>query len=199
MQIIKKHADFIFEKLEEVFPDNFGVIHSNKSQNFRLRTLADFTENRLRGIVTTDIMARGLDIPKVSYVFNFEIPEIPEQYVHRIGRTGRAEQKGIAISFFTPKEETLLLDIEIMMDKEIQKQEFPEEVVVSNVKIASEKEFIKMKNPHTVKLPQGGEAFHEKKDKNKKINLGGPSKRKPPKKYGANRNQQKQKAKKKKK
>ena len=195
----KKHADLIFEKLEEVFPDSFGVIHSNKSQNFRLRTLADFTENRLRGIVTTDIMARGLDIPKVSHVFNFEIPEIPEQYVHRIGRTGRAEQKGIAISFFTPKEETLLLDIEIMMDKEIQKQEFPEDVAVSNVKIASEKEFIKMKNPHTVKLPQGGEAFHEKKDKNKKINLGGPSKRKPPKKYGANRNQLKQKAKKKKK
>lgn len=161
--------------------------------------MADFTENRLRGIVTTDIMARGLDIPKVSHVFNFEIPEIPEQYVHRIGRTGRAEQKGIAISFFTPKEETLLLDIEIMMDKEIQKQEFPKDVAVSNVKIASEKEFIKMKNPHTVKHPQGGEAFHEKKDKNKKINLGGPSKRKPPKKYGANRNQLKQKAKKKKK
>ena len=195
----KKHADLIFEKLEDVFPDSFGVIHSNKSQNFRMRTLADFTENRLRGIVTTDIMARGLDIPKVSHVFNFEIPEIPEQYVHRIGRTGRAEQKGIAISFFTPKEETLLLDIEIMMDKEIQKQEFPEDVAVSNVKIASEKEFIKMKNPHTVRLPQGGEAFHEKKDKNKKINLGGPSKRKPPKKYGANRNQLKQKAKKKKK
>lgn len=191
----KKHADLIHAKLEEEFPAEFGVIHSNKSQNFRLRTMADFTENLLRGIVTTDIMARGLDIPDISHVFNFEIPEIAEQYIHRIGRTGRADKNGISISFFTPKEETLLLDIELLMDKEITKHNFPEEVPVSVVKITSEKEVIKMKNPNIIKEAQGGEAFHEKKAKNKKINLGGPSKRKPPKKHGVNRNQQKQKTK----
>ena len=192
----KKHADLIYTKLEEEFPDEFGVIHSNKSQNFRLKTMADFSQNLLRGIVTTDIMARGLDIPDVSHVFNFEIPESSEQYIHRIGRTGRADKNGNAISFFTPKEETLILDIELLMDKEIPKENFPkEEVPISLVKIASEKEIIKMKNPNVIKPIEKGEAFHEKKAKNKKVNLGGPSKRKPPKKYGANRNQQKQKAK----
>lgn len=191
----KKHADLIHTRLEEDFPEQFGVIHSNKSQNFRLRTMESFSNNELRGIVTTDIMARGLDIPEITHIFNFEIPDIPEQYIHRIGRTGRADKNGIAISFFTQKEETLLLDIELLMDKEIEKQDFPEEVPISNIKIASEKEVVKMKNPNIVKAPQGGEAFHEKKAKNKKINLGGPSKRKPPKKHGVNRNQQKQKAK----
>lgn len=192
----KKHADLIYTRLEEEFPDEFGVIHSNKSQNFRLKTMTDFSQNLLRGIVTTDIMARGLDIPDVSHVFNFEIPESSEQYIHRIGRTGRADKNGNAISFFTPKEETLILDIELLMDKEIPKEDFPEEeVIISLVKIASEKEIIKMKNPNVIKPIEKGEAFHEKKAKNKKVNLGGPSKRKPPKKYGANRNQQKQKAK----
>lgn len=192
----KKHADLIYNKLEEVFPEEFGVIHSNKSQNFRLKTMSDFSENKLRGIVTTDIMARGLDIPDVTHVFNFEIPEISEQYIHRIGRTGRADKEGIAISFYTPKEENKLLDIEILMDKEIKKNNFPEEVPVSLVKIASEQEVVKMKNLNIVKESKDkGEAFHQKKDKNRKINLGGPSKRKPPKKYGVNRNQQKQKAK----
>lgn len=191
----KKHADLIYTRLEEDFPTEFGVIHSNKSQNFRLRTMADFSNNILRGIVTTDIMARGLDIPNVSHIFNFEIPEIPEQYIHRIGRTGRADKNGIAISFYTEKEASKLLDIEILMDKEIRKEDLPEEIPISLIKIASEKEIIKMKNPNVIKIPQSGEAFHEKKAKNKKINLGGPSKRKPAKKYGINRNQQKQKAK----
>lgn len=194
----KKHADLIYERVSQEFPEEFGVIHSNKSQNFRLRTMEEFSGGNLRGIVTTDIMARGLDIPDVSHIFNFEVPEIPEQYIHRIGRTGRANKNGISITFFTPKEERQLLDIEVLMDKEISKQDFPESVKVSEVKIASEKEIVKMKNPNVVKEPQGGDAFHEKKDKNKKINLGGPSKRKPPKKYGVNRNQQKQKAKKRK-
>ena len=194
----KKHTDLILEKLNEVFPDELGIIHSNKSQNFRLKTMEDFRENKIRGIITTDIMARGLDIPDVSHIFNFEIPEIPEQYIHRIGRTGRANKNGIAISFFTPKEEEKLLEIELFMDKEISRKAFPENVEISLIKIPSEKEVIKMKNPNVIKETKGGEAFHEKKEKNKKINMGGPSKRKPPKKYGANRNQQKQKAKKRK-
>ena len=155
--------------------------------------MASFADNELRGIITTDVMARGLDIPDVSHVFNFEIPEVPEQYIHRIGRTGRADKEGIAISFYTPKEETLLLDIEILMDKDIPKHDFPEGVRVSSVKIAAEKEIVIMKNPVKVKIAEGGGAFHEKKDKNKKINLGGPSKRKPPKTKPGNRAQQKQK------
>lgn len=194
----KKHADLIFNKIDEEFPGQFGVIHSNKSQNFRLRTMEEFSNNELRGIITTDIMARGLDIPDISHVFNFEISEVPEQYIHRIGRTGRADKDGIAISFYTPKEASSILDIELLMDKEILKVDFPETVKISDIKIESEKEIVKMKNLVNVKLNEGGSAFHEKKEKNRKVNLGGPTKRKPPKTKPANRGQQKQKAKKRK-
>ncbi len=190
----KKHADLIFEKLNVEFPDQFGVIHSNKSQNFRLRVMQEFTNEELRGVITTDIMARGLDIPDISHVFNFEVPEVPEQYIHRIGRTGRADKEGISITFFTKKEEAQLLDIELLMDREIKKTEFPEAVTISKLKIASEQEEVKMKFLTTAKLNEGDSAFHEKKAKNKKTNLGGPSKRKEPKKFGANRAQQKAKS-----
>lgn len=190
----KRHADLIFTKIDEEFPNEFGVIHSNKSQNFRLRTMKSFSDNELRGIITTDVMARGLDIPDVSHVFNFEIPEIPEQYIHRIGRTGRADKDGISIAFFTKKEEAPLLEIEYLMDKEIPKKDFPEDVKISDVKIAAEKEVVKMKNPVQYKRIEPGSAFHEKKDKNKKVNLGGPSKRKPPKTKPANRAQAKAKS-----
>lgn len=191
----KKHADLIHQRLEESFPGEFGVIHSNKSQNFRLREMELFSNNEYRGIVTTDIMARGLDIPDVSHVINFEIPEIPEQYIHRIGRTGRAEKTGEAISYYSEKETDRLIEIEILMNKEIEKNEFPsEEVEINPIKRAFEKDVVKMKNPVQYKEVERGPAFHEKKDKNKKVNLGGPSKRNPKVKSG-NRNQQKQKAK----
>ena len=187
----KKNADYLFGKLEEIFPEQFDVIHSNKSQNYRLKAMKKFQEEEIRGLITTDVMARGLDISEITHVVNFEVPDIPEQYIHRIGRTGRADKEGNAVTFSTKKEELQLLEIEILMDREIEVSEFPSTVKINPVKIASEKEEVKMKNPVKVKLNEGGGAFHEKKDKNKKINLGGPGKRKPPKKYGANRAQQK--------
>ena len=100
----KRNADLLHEKIEELYPEQFGVIHSNKSQNYRLNTLKDFQEENIKGIITTDIMARGLDISNVSHVINFEIADVPEKYMHRIGRTGRAEQSGIAFSFISTKE-----------------------------------------------------------------------------------------------
>ena len=191
----KKNADYLYTKIDELFPDEFDVIHSNKSQNYRLNAMRNFEAQKVRGLITTDIMARGLDISDITHVINFEIPEVPEQYIHRIGRTGRADKNGISISFVTKKEETLLLDIELLMDKELKLKDFPAEVKVNPVKIASEKETVVMKNAHTVKLEEGGGAFHEKKDKNKKINLGGPTKRNPPKTKPTNRAQAKAKSK----
>ncbi|AYO57289.1 DEAD/DEAH box helicase [Chryseobacterium sp. 6424] len=191
----KKHADYLFTKIEELFPGDFDVIHSNKSQNYRLRAMRNFEEQNLRGLITTDIMARGLDISEITHVINFEIPEVPEQYIHRIGRTGRAEKDGVAISFITKKEETLLLDIELLMDKALQIVPFPIEVKENPVKIAAENETVVMKNAHTIKLEEGGGAFHEKKAKNKKENWGGPTKRNPPKTKPGNRAQAKAKSK----
>ena len=138
-------------------------------------------------------MARGLDISNITHVINFEVPEVPEQYIHRIGRTGRADKEGTAITFVGPKEDTALLDIELLMEKDLLIHEFPEAVKINPKKIAAEEEVVLMKN-HTISLNEGGSAFHEKAAKNRKINLGGPSKRKPPKKHGANRAQQKAKS-----
>lgn len=187
----KRHADLLFTQVNELFPEQFDVIHSNKSQNYRLRAMKNFENENLRGLITTDVMARGLDISDITHVINFETPEVPEQYIHRIGRTGRADKDGKAITFVTKKEETLALDVELLMDKELAYLDFPAEVKINPKKIASEEDQIVMKNPAQVKLFDGGGAFHEKKDKNKKENWGGPSKRKAPKKFGANRAQQK--------
>lgn len=192
----KRHADLLFSKIDEVMPGEFDVIHSNKSQNYRLRAMQCFENQEVRGLITTDVMARGLDISDITHVINFEVPAVPEQYIHRIGRTGRADKDGKAITFYTKKEEPQLLEIVVLMDKELIEIDFPIDVPVNPKKIASEQDEVKMKNAHTVKIQEGGGAFHEKKEKNRKINLGGPSKRKVPKsKPGANRAQAKAKSK----
>ncbi|MBP0611856.1 DEAD/DEAH box helicase [Chryseobacterium sp. cx-311] len=192
----KKHADLLFTKIDELFPESFDVIHSNKSQNYRLKAMKRFQDSEIRGLITTDVMARGLDISDITHVINFEIPEVPEQYIHRIGRTGRADKDGKSISFFTEKEEPLVLDIEILMDKALEVLPFPEAVKINPTKIASEQDEVVMKNAHTVKIVEGGGAFHEKKEKNRKENWGGPHKRNPPNtKPGVNRGQAKAKSK----
>jgi len=196
----KKSVDLIANSIEENYPDQFGVIHSNKSQNYRLNTMAAFQAGELRGIVTTDVMARGLDISDVTHVINFEFTDIPEQYIHRIGRTGRADKSGIAISFISPKEEEIQIEAEILMEKEIQFLDFPEEVEVAERLLEFEKDKKKVKQLLKRVKQEGGAAFHEKAKKNQKVNLGGPSKTKPRKTESRNRGvERKRDAKKKKK
>lgn len=184
----KKISDMLHTRIEEDFEGQFGVIHSNKSQNYRLSTMAEFQEGNLRGLITTDIMARGLDISNISHVINFELPEEPELYMHRIGRTGRADATGTAISFVTPREEEFKIEVEVLMNLELDITDFPEEVEISSKLIEPEKDkqpikFLMKK----VKL-EGDGAFHEKSKKNKKINLGGPSKTKKKTHGSVNRN-----------
>src|SRR5690606_6368452 len=175
----KKHADLLFTKIDELFPESFDVIHSNKSQNYRLKAMKRFQDGEIRGLITTDVMARGLDISDITHVINFEIPEVPEQYIHRIGRTGRADKDGKSISFFTEKEEPLVLDIEILMDKALEVLSFPEAVKINPTKIASEQDEVVMKNAHTVKIVEGGGAFHEKKEKKQERKLGRTTQKEP--------------------
>ena len=184
----KKISDLLHERIEEQFDGQFGVIHSNKSQNYRLSTMASFQEGELRGIITTDIMARGLDISNISHVINFEAPEMPELYMHRIGRTGRADATGTAISFITPREADLITEVEILMNHEIDVIEFPETVEISTKLIEPEKD--KQPIKFLLKKPKldGSGAFHEKAKKNKKVNLGGPSKTKKKVSGSVNRN-----------
>jgi ATP-dependent RNA helicase RhlE len=89
-----------------------GAIHGNKSQSARNEALGSFKKGKLRVLVATDIAARGIDVQALPHVVNYDLPEVPETYVHRIGRTGRAGLKGTAISFCDPAENPLLRDIE---------------------------------------------------------------------------------------
>jgi ATP-dependent RNA helicase RhlE len=88
------------------------AIHGNKSQNQRERVLAAFRAGRLRTLIATDIAARGIDVDGISHVVNYDLPNIPESYVHRIGRTARAGADGVAISFCDAEERAFLRDIE---------------------------------------------------------------------------------------
>jgi ATP-dependent RNA helicase RhlE len=88
------------------------AIHGNKSQNARQRALTNFKSGNTRILVATDIAARGIDVDQLSHVFNYELPNVPETYVHRIGRTGRAGASGIAISFCDTEEREYLKDIQ---------------------------------------------------------------------------------------
>lgn len=195
----KKSVDLIANNLEDLFPDQFGVIHSNKSQNYRLNTMSSFQAGDIRGIVTTDVMARGLDISDISHVINFEFTEIPEQYIHRIGRTGRADKSGIAISFIAPHEEEIQIEAELLMEKEIEILDLPATVEVATRLLEFEKDRKKIKHLLKRAKKEGGEAFHEKSAKNKKVNLGGPGKTKPRKTKPTNRGVEKKRAAKRKK
>jgi ATP-dependent RNA helicase RhlE len=98
------------------------AIHGNKSQNARTRALADFKRGAVRVLVATDIAARGLDIDRLPHVVNFELPNVPEDYVHRIGRTGRAGSDGTAVSLVSPDERGLLAGIERVLGRRIERE-----------------------------------------------------------------------------
>jgi ATP-dependent RNA helicase RhlE len=101
------------------------AIHGNKSQNARERALAGFKNHEIRILVATDIASRGIDVDKLGYVFNFELPEVAETYVHRIGRTGRAGSEGVAFSFCDKEELPYFKGITKLMKRDIRKVEHP--------------------------------------------------------------------------
>ncbi|MDC1324415.1 DEAD/DEAH box helicase [Flavobacteriaceae bacterium] len=171
----KRMADRLFESLEEVFNEDCCVIHSNKTQNYRLRSIEQFREGFNRILVATDVMARGLDIDDVSHVINFDTPEYPENYMHRIGRTGRAKRKGSSILLSKIDEIDSKDAIEALMKMTIETLDIPEVVEISTELIEEERPQLKEPyNPHKQRDEDApGPAFHDKLDKNKKENLGG--------------------------
>ncbi len=114
----KRGADVVARTLERnhIYAE---AIHGNKAQNARQRAMTNFKEKKTRVLVATDIAARGIDVDDLEYVINYEIPNVPETYVHRIGRTGRAGAAGTAISFCAPDEKPYLKDIEKLTNKRI--------------------------------------------------------------------------------
>ena len=100
------------------------AIHGNKSQTARTKALADFKAGKLTALVATDIAARGIDIDQLPHVVNYDLPNVSEDYVHRIGRTGRAGSNGVAVSLVCVDEHQMLRDIEKLI-----KQKLPQEVI----------------------------------------------------------------------
>jgi len=181
----KKMADRLFEEMDELHGDETCVIHSNKSQNYRIRSIEEFDEGQNRILISTDIMSRGLDLEKITHVINFDTPAFPENYMHRIGRTGRAEKEGNAILFSTEKEQKWREGIEELMNYKVPVLEMPSEVQISTKLIPEEQpEDAMLKNPdRNMKFEERGASTHEKKAKNQKTNQGGSYKRNIKKKY----------------
>jgi ATP-dependent RNA helicase RhlE len=182
----KKLADELYTQLETIYPETCGVIHSNKEQNHRFNTVKQFHEGNYRFIIATDIVARGIDISEVTHVINFDVPEVPENYIHRIGRTGRADKKGIAITFFTEKEKPLLDVIQALMKYKVPVSALPENLEVSDVLTEDEipKIYMKAYQVRAPKKEESGPAFHEKSAKNSKVNFLVSKKDRMMKKYG---------------
>ncbi len=183
----KKSADRLYEALHEHFASQLSVIHSNKTQNYRIRSIEDFDSGVSRLLISTDVMARGLDLDQITHVINFDVPRYPENYMHRIGRTGRAAHEGKSIQLYTEGELERKEAIEALMDYQIPQQDFPEEVEVSKRLTPDEQpKDGDTKNPHRnrkAKLHVSGDSFHEKSDKNQKTNQGGSYHRELAKKY----------------
>lgn len=179
----KTHADLIFEFLETHFGSEICVIHSNKSQNYRIRSIKQFDASENRVMVSTDVMARGLDLDKITHVINFNVPVFPENYMHRIGRTGRAKQKGHSILFYTDKESELKEAIESLMNYKIPQLDIPDLVVASDELLPEERDKPKVSKNRSTEVIFRNDGFHEKKEKNKKTNQGGSYRFKLAKKY----------------
>ncbi|NQZ76959.1 MAG: DEAD/DEAH box helicase [Ekhidna sp.] len=181
----KRNADRLFDVLDPMLERETCIIHSNKSQNYRIRSLNQFNEGDKRILIATDVIARGLDIDDVTHVINMDVPIYPENYMHRIGRTGRAEKEGHAILMYTEKEVASKNAIEALMNLKIAEQPFPSHVERSSELLPEERpksKQVEISDKIGAKEAKG-EAVHEKKDKNKKVNLGGSYRRKLAKKY----------------
>ncbi|MFM8596009.1 MAG: helicase-related protein, partial [Flavobacteriales bacterium] len=163
-----------------------GIIHSNKAQNFRFQTVQDFQEGVISLLIATDLIARGIDVTDVAYVVNFDLPENAENYIHRIGRTGRADKNGTAITFITEKDAPTVTAIQELMQKELAYSNVPDEVLFTSELLEFEKPKLEIPGK-LLKLPKRenvGASFHEKKAKNKKVNIRYNHKKAMQEKYG---------------
>ena len=122
----KHGADRVVKRLAQVGLTSLAI-HGNKSQNQRQRALNAFREDKINILVATDVAARGIDIEGISHVFNYEIPNVPEQYIHRIGRTARADKSGIAHAFVDKSERAYLKEIQKLLKNDIKVDELPED------------------------------------------------------------------------
>lgn len=165
----KKTADDIFKFIERKVGGTVRVIHANKGQNSRINAINAFKAGEVRVLVSTDVTARGIDVNEVSHVVNFDVPSLYEDYVHRIGRTGRAFKTGTAISFVNQAEQYHIKNIQKIINMNITVKPIPEDLGVFETDeteaydLAKEVDYWKRKEDPTFKG-----AFHDKKLKSEK-------------------------------
>jgi len=162
----KESADNVYNFIERKGLGPVKVMHSNKGQNSRINAINEFKEGQLRILVSTDVTARGIDVIKVSHVINFDVPAFHEDYVHRIGRTGRAFQEGKAITFCTRAEVYHIEKIEKLIREKIPVKKLPPEIEITKTPfeeaqaMALDIDWQKKKDD-----PDFKGAFHEKRKK----------------------------------
>src|SRR5690606_693169 len=163
----KETANNIFKFISRKVEGEVRVIHGNKDQNARINAMEAFKNEEIRLLVATDVASRGIDVSQVSHVINFEIPVVYEDYVHRIGRTGRANNTGVAISFVNAAEEYHLQKIEKMIRMAIPEKNIPKDVKIEATNFEESKAIAKLIHSQKIKEdPTFKGAFHEKKRKN---------------------------------
>ncbi len=169
----KNNADRLFEALEIDFASEVSVIHSSKTQSHRSTSIENFENGTSRILIATDVIARGIDIEKISTVISFDTSFYAENYIHRIGRTGRAEEQGRSILLYSEKETELKEAIEELMNYTIPVRELPAEVEISTQLTPEERKILFPEEEEEVIIEverEGGAAFHEKSAKNSKVN-----------------------------
>ena len=179
-------ADFLYDTITEDYPTELGIIHSNKAQNFRFQTVQQFQNGEIKILIATDLIARGIDVTDVTQVINFDLPENTENYIHRIGRTGRADKNGLAITFVSEKDAATMVAIETLMQKKLVYTAVPEDILFTEEILEFEKPKLAIPGK-LIKLPKRdnvGASFHEKKAKNKKVNVRYNHKKAMQEKYG---------------
>ena len=179
-------ADFLYDTITEDYPTELGIIHSNKAQNFRFQTVQQFQNGEIKILIATDLIARGIDVTDVTQVINFDLPENTENYIHRIGRTGRADKNGLAVTFVSEKDAATIVATEALMQKKLVYSAVPEEVLFTEEILEFEKPKLAIPGK-LIKLPKRdnvGASFHEKKAKNKKVNVRYNHKKAMQEKYG---------------
>ena len=162
----RTNADNVSKFIERKQLGPVRVIHANKGQNSRINAMYEFKEGDIRVLVSTDVTARGMDISMVSHVINFDVPLIDEDYVHRIGRTGRANNAGIAITFANELEMFSVAKIEALIQNTITRHNLPSEVFVEKTPFIESQEIARAIDDLKKKDdPNFKGAFHEKKKK----------------------------------
>lgn len=157
-------ADNIYQYLDRKGHGPVRVIHSNKGQNSRINAVNEFKEGGVRILVSTDVTARGIDVARVSHVINFDVPVLYEDYVHRIGRTGRAFQEGTAITFVTKSEVYHMEKIETLIREKVPVKELPGEVHIEKTPFEEEQRMRRdIDDQRKKEDPSFKGAFHEKK------------------------------------